>query len=268
MNSVETQIPFSYYYLNISFPKNLTKEEEDLSELFTGDYNYKTNYEVHINEDEYCKYLDTKKFTQYDTYLFRWMIDRDYRINFYLDKLPAGFNNILHSDVHYYSGIPIGNKTLNSDGSWSYKLYNHYTFTVHVNKNNNKYSVVSFYALPLSINHKSKNDTKCARDKDSYNKNFRDHESQLLYENGNENNSPYDIVFTYDVIFRESKIPFSSRWDHYMHLDNDQIHWFSLLNSGLIILIFSIIVLYIFTRALKRDIEIYNTVMSVLIDSG
>jgi transmembrane 9 superfamily protein 2/4 len=262
MNSIETQIPFSYYYLNISYPDKLEKEDEGLSELFTGDYNYKTNYQVHVNQDEYCKYLDTKIFTQYDTYLFRWMIDRDYRINFNLDKLPAGYNFTQHFDVHYYSGIPIGFKRqMANETVWSYVLYNHYTFTVHVNKNNGKYSIVEFYALPLSINHGGKNDLKCALNKDSYIENFRNHEAQMLYDNFTDSGNPgYEVVFTYDVIFRDSVIPFSSRWDHYMHLENDQIHWFSLINSGLIILIFSIIVLYIFTRALKRDIEIYNTV--------
>jgi transmembrane 9 superfamily protein 2/4 len=258
MNSVETQIPFSYYYLNISHPIDLKKEDEGLSEIFTGDYNYITNYQVNINKDEFCKHLDSKLFQQYDTYLFKWMIDRDYRVNFYLDKLPAGFNFTMDTDVHYYGGIPIGYKEFQKyDGSYKYVIYNHFTFNVHVNKNNNKYSVVSFYIYPLSINHPSKDDLKCAKDKNTFNDNVRNHEKQYLWDNSTQS---FTVQFTYDVVFREAKVPFSSRWDHYMHLDNDQIHWFSLINSGLIILIFSIIVLYIFTRALKRDIEIYNAV--------
>ena len=46
MNSIETQIPFSYYYLNISMPENLIELDEGLSEIFTGDRTYLTNYEV------------------------------------------------------------------------------------------------------------------------------------------------------------------------------------------------------------------------------
>jgi transmembrane 9 superfamily protein 2/4 len=203
--------------------------------------------------------LDNKTFPSSEVSLFKWMIDRDYRINFYLDKLPAGLNFTITHDVHYYSGIPIGYKEYNIDGTFTYILYNHYTFNVHVNRNNNKYTVVGFHILPLSIRHNGKDDLKCAIDKDSYNANFRNHERQTLMELGKDESMSID--FTYDVVFRDSNIPFSSRWDHYLHLENDKIHWFSLINSGLIILIFSLIVIYIFCRALKKDIEIYNTVV-------
>jgi transmembrane 9 superfamily protein 2/4 len=259
MNSIETQIPFSYYYLNISMPKNMTLEDEGLSEIFTGDYMYFTNYQIKVNNDQYCKYHDTKNFTNYDTYLFKWMIDRDYRISFYLDKLPAGFKLSIDHDVHYYSGIPIGTKRYENDNTFKYILYNHYTFYVYVNRANNRFSIVAFYIQPLSINHKDKNQLVCAKNPDDYKKNFFDHEKVLLYELDN-NNDFISVPFTYDVLFTESTIPFSSRWDHYKHLENDKIHWFSLVNSGLIILIFSLVVLYIFTRSLKRDIEVYNTV--------
>jgi len=46
MNSIETQIPFSYYYLNISTPIPLMQYDDNLAEIFTGDYTYLTNYEV------------------------------------------------------------------------------------------------------------------------------------------------------------------------------------------------------------------------------
>ena len=61
------------------------------------------------------------------------------------------------------------------------------------------------------------------------------------------------------IIYEKSNVAFSSRWDHYLHLQNDNIHWFSLINSALIISILSFILLNIFCRALKRDIDVYNT---------
>ena len=42
-----------------------------------------------------------------------------------------------------------------------------------------------------------------------------------------------------------------------MHLSSD-IHWFGLLNSNLIILIFTFVIIFIFCRAIKRDIDLYN----------
>jgi hypothetical protein len=54
MNSIETQIPFTYYYLNISKPNPLVQTDDSLGELFTGDYTYFTNYEVGLNNIDKC----------------------------------------------------------------------------------------------------------------------------------------------------------------------------------------------------------------------
>ncbi len=69
------------------------------------------------------------------------------------------------------------------------------------------------------------------------------------------------MVYSYDVIFYESDKKWTSRWDHYMlsHKD-DNIHWFSFINSTLIILIFTALLGHIFMRALRRDIDNINSV--------
>lgn len=92
---------------------------------------------------------------------------------------------------------------------------------------------------------------KCASSKKDYNLNFYDVEKQVLRNR---------IIFTYDVVFELSDVSFSSRWDHYLHLDSDKIHWYNLINSSLIIIIISAAVVYVFLRAVKREIEVYNTV--------
>lgn len=92
---------------------------------------------------------------------------------------------------------------------------------------------------------------KCATNKENYNLNFYDVEKQKLKNK---------VIFTYDVVFELSDVSFSSRWDHYLHIDSDKIHWYNLINSSLIIIITSSIVVYIFMRAVKREIEVYNTV--------
>jgi len=96
---------------------------------------------------------------------------------------------------------------------------------------------------------------KCAKNKENYNLNFYDVKKQTLRNK---------IIFTYDVIFEKSDVSFSSRWDHYLYLDSDNIHWYNLINSSLVIIIISSVVVYIFLRAVKREIEIYNTVFIFL----
>jgi len=92
---------------------------------------------------------------------------------------------------------------------------------------------------------------KCASSKNDYNLNFYAVDKQDLRNK---------IIFTYDVVFELSDVSFSSRWDHYLHLDSDKIHWYNLINSTLIIIIISAAVVYVFLRAVKREIEVYNNV--------
>uniref|UniRef100_A0A0D3GYA4 Transmembrane 9 superfamily member n=1 Tax=Oryza barthii TaxID=65489 RepID=A0A0D3GYA4_9ORYZ len=67
-----------------------------------------------------------------------------------------------------------------------------------------------------------------------------------------------DIIFTYDVDFKESDIKWASRWDTYLLMTDDQIHWFSIVNSLMIILFLSGMVAMIMLRTLYRDISKYN----------
>jgi hypothetical protein len=70
-----------------------------------------------------------------------------------------------------------------------------------------------------------------------------------------------EIVYTYDVIFYESNLQWTSRWDHHMlSYKDDNIHWVSFINSTLVILIFTALLAHIFLRALKKDIDFINTV--------
>lgn len=49
MNSIFTQIPFSYYYLGIVPPEKLEPIDNSLGGLLTGDVTYETVYNVRTN---------------------------------------------------------------------------------------------------------------------------------------------------------------------------------------------------------------------------
>jgi len=93
--------------------------------------------------------------------LIKWMIRRDYKIKYYLDKLPAGYNLYPLKDknnnpeIHYTSGVPLGYYVTNAVGSETFYIYNHLTFNVkvHYEKNLDKYTIVGFDIIPISINH-------------------------------------------------------------------------------------------------------------------
>lgn len=67
-----------------------------------------------------------------------------------------------------------------------------------------------------------------------------------------------EIIFTYDVDFQESEVKWASRWDTYLLMADDQIHWFSIVNSMMIVLFLSGMVAMIMLRTLYRDISNYN----------
>merc|ERR1711957_588162 len=69
-----------------------------------------------------------------------------------------------------------------------------------------------------------------------------------------------EIIWTYDVKWEPSDIRWASRWDLYMYMGEDQVHWFSIVNSLLVVIFLSGMVAMIMIRALNNDILTYNDV--------
>ncbi|KAG2668456.1 hypothetical protein I3760_15G161800 [Carya illinoinensis] len=66
------------------------------------------------------------------------------------------------------------------------------------------------------------------------------------------------IVFTYEFTFEESDIKWPSRWDAYLKMEGSKVHWFSILNSLMVITFLAGIVLVIFLRTVRRDLTRYE----------
>ena len=62
------------------------------------------------------------------------------------------------------------------------------------------------------------------------------------------------------VTWEESPVRWASRWDLYLYMGDDQIHWFSIINSLAIVLLLTGIVAMIMMRTLRRDLNRYNSV--------
>ena len=56
-------------------------------------------------------------------------------------------------------------------------------------------------------------------------------------------------------VLQQSDIRWASRWDTYLLMTDDQIHWFSIINSLMIVLFLSGMVAMIMMRTLHRDIS-------------
>ena len=62
-----------------------------------------------------------------------------------------------------------------------------------------------------------------------------------------------EVVFSYDVKWEASEVKWASRWDTYLLMGDEQIHWFSIINSLMIVLFLSGMVAMIMMRTLHRD---------------
>ncbi len=68
------------------------------------------------------------------------------------------------------------------------------------------------------------------------------------------------IVYSYDVYWQESNIKWASRWDAYLRMPGGKVHWFSIMNSIIVVLIMATIVALILIRTVRRDLAKYEEV--------
>lgn len=67
-----------------------------------------------------------------------------------------------------------------------------------------------------------------------------------------------DVTYYYNVKWKETNISWGTRWDNYLYVFDPKIHWFSLINSIVIVLFLIGMVAMILLRALHKDIARYN----------
>lgn len=65
--------------------------------------------------------------------------------------------------------------------------------------------------------------------------NFPDNPSPQIIKGG----SATDLLFTYSVEWQESSVSWASRWDIYLGMNDVQIHWFSIINSLVVVFFLS-----------------------------
>merc|ERR1712232_6116 len=146
----------------------------------------------------------------------------------------------------YMNGFPVG---LERNGQ--YYIHNHVTLALKYHEAPGDYEgsrIVGFEVEPRSM-------TQATRGQEIL---CEDGVAHPVYDLDLNN----EIIFTYDVRWRESEIRWASRWDNYLKMASGQIHWFSILNSLMIMLFLSGMVAMILLRTLHRDITKYNELAS------
>jgi len=73
---------------------------------------------------------------------------------------------------------------------------------------------------------------------------------------------PTRITWTYSVAWEYDDLKWSSRWDVYLKMTDPQIHWFSIINSLMIVLFLTGMVAMIMMRTLRADFRRYRDMQS------
>ncbi|KAK4483660.1 hypothetical protein RD792_010861 [Penstemon davidsonii] len=262
LSSTKTQLPYDYYFLSYCKPLEISNRAENLGEVLRGDRIENSVYSFSMREPQSCKVACRVKLTAASAKNFKKKIKDDYRVNLILDNLPVA---VLWQSRDgslrkiYERGYRVGFKgNFAGRKDQRYFINNHLNFKVkyHPDPEAGTARVVGFEVTPLSINHKYKNwngnNTKLTTCKPS---------TQTVLQLGilpQEIEADKEIVFTYDVSFESSDIRWASRWDTYLLTNDEQIHWFSIINSLMVVLFLSGMVAMIMMRTLYRDIAKYN----------
>ncbi|WOL09124.1 transmembrane 9 superfamily member 7 [Canna indica] len=253
LSSTKTQLPYDYYFLDYCKPPKIMNSAENLGEVLRGDRIENSVYTFNMRKDEGCKIICRRKLTPEAAKNFKEKIDDGYRVNMILDNLPVARKINAGSQVTSYEhGFHVGFK-INDE----YYINNHLSFKVmyHKDLESEDSRIVGFEVAPSSVKHEySEWDDKNPKAQ-TCNPNTRITLTSNTYQ---EVAADKYVVFSYDVTFESSEIKWASRWDTYLLMNDDQIHWFSIVNSLMIVLFLSGMVAMIMMRTLYRDIANYN----------
>lgn len=276
LTSIETELPFSYYSLPYCKPlRGVKKSAENLGELLMGDQIDNSPYRFRINKNETLFLCITTPLSENEVKLLKQRTRDLYQVNMILDNLPVMRYAKQNGVSIQWTGFPVGYTPGNSNDDY---IINHLKFTVLVHeykgsgveiigtgeegmgviseaddKKASGYEIVGFEVVPCSVKydpevmtklHMYDNITsvKCPSELDK---------SQIIREQER-------ISFTYEVEFVKSNIRWPSRWDAYLKMEGARVHWFSILNSLMVIFFLAGIVFVIFLRTVRRDLTRYE----------
>ncbi|CRG97227.1 endomembrane protein 70, putative [Plasmodium gallinaceum] len=225
-----------------SFDNNNVNDEKapNIFKILLGDILHSTNIETTFLKDKkcafYCKiFIDDNVYEKY-----KHLILYNYNIIYIVDNLEI-FRLDPKRKGFYYTGIPLGYVD-----DMNYYLYTHYKITIlynSSNENSDKNYIVGFEVDPKSIDFEKNDD--CV-----------ENESSMIMEK-----KKY-VTFKYDIRYVKSDNSFQHRSEHYYRNLNDQsmIHWFSIINSIILVILLSFLISTILIKALHKDINKYNKI--------
>ena len=269
-----TNTPLQYDYYDLPF---CVREEkgggkssstaENIGERLSGDTVTTSPYELRVKKDEACVALCRKQHTHKEIAFFKQMIDAEYRVNWLLDNIPVAVRN---DELVYVSrGYPVGFvATSGKKKQPQHYLFNHVRIIVRYSEEEEEFEgvrVVGFEVVPFSLKHAYEAGKSYEKDKtvlttcNQFQPAQYNPELFQAVEDADE-----EVIYTYDIKWERSDLRWSNRWDVYLKGNpDDEIHYFSIVNSLMIVLFLTGVVAMIMLRTLHKDISSYNEMQTL-----
>ncbi|WWC93097.1 uncharacterized protein L201_008062 [Kwoniella dendrophila CBS 6074] len=259
-SKLHSLISYDYYDDRFGFcrPFNgIEKQPESLGSILFGDRILNSPYELNMLKNETCKLLCQSSITKEQSIFINERIKEDYGLNFLIDGLPS--SEMKRDSKTQEIFLDAQGFNLGDDESIPDKpaLNNHYDIYIQYHekdtysyistpKSKKQYRVVGVLVYPRTVNSmiSGSNSPDCFS-------------TQPLYLSEATNNEFY---YTYSISYIKSDITWGLRWDAYLHVFDPKIHWFSLINSLVIVGFLTFMVMMILYRTISKDIYRYNQI--------
>ncbi|KAJ6402340.1 hypothetical protein OIU84_014431 [Salix udensis] len=209
----------TYRYFDLPFcSSGPTKDKKEaLGELLNGDRLVTAPYKLDFLNDKDSKIACKNKLTKEQVAQFREAVSKDYYFQMYYDDLP----------IWGFIG-KVEKESKNDPSEYKYYLFKHLHFTIFYNKD---------HVIEITAQSDLNSVADLTEDKE------------------------VDVEFMYSVKWKETEIPFEKRMEKYSqssslphHLE---IHWFSIINSCVTVLLLTGFLATILMRVLKNDFVKY-----------
>ena len=147
-------------------------------------------------------------------------------------------------------------------------VFNHVNIQIHyIRIGENRFEITRFLVEPFSIRHEYNGNDGRHPNNTTPIPSCRGESLHTDYDSIVDNkvglqNQTGKVLFTYDVTWIENvDLPWSHRWDIYLNMDDaipDQVHWLSIMNTSIVLLICTCVVI----RVWRRNISGYTRIIS------
>ncbi|QSZ29134.1 hypothetical protein DSL72_003645 [Monilinia vaccinii-corymbosi] len=247
-------VSYDHYHPAFHFCRPDPKPEyisESLGSILFGDRIMTSPFNLKMGVNETCTQLCAeKKFDQSSAHFVNKRIQQGFALNWLVDGLPAG--QLIEDEItqtrFYSQGFALG-----SVDPKELHLNNHYDIFIDYHEvHPDQMRVVGVIVQPSSRAQNTKaGDADCGAGGPKV----------VLSESGET-----AVTYSYSVRWQPSPTAWATRWDKYLHVFDPKIHWFSLINSAVIVVFLVITVLSILMRTLRKDIQRYNRLDSINLD--